>query len=394
MSFSSVRKRIGQLLNQGFRPILLSFFLVFSMGAFAQWQDPLNTPAISSAKAEQTLMLDVVRAGVRLVAVGAHGNIVLSDDDGKSWQQAKVPVSVTLTAVSFPSSQQGWAVGHDGVIVHSSDGGLTWQKQFDGYLANKAMVAAAKANKLNAESKLDDALESANQLAIEEAELALENLTYALEDAIYDEKTGSTKPFLDTWFYDNKTGFALGAYGMMFKTRDGGQSWQDWSAVMNNADRLHLNAITKVANRSLIVVGEQGMILRSDDMGDSWHSLPSPYEGSLFGSYADGEKIVVYGLRGKTYRSQDGGVNWQAVTNNNQQALMASLKLRSGQVVLIGNAGSKVVLNKELNFVSSATLLGRIAYAGAAQAANDEIIVAGEKGVTILPGATQAGEQK
>ena len=47
--------------------------------------------AIESAKAAKSLMLDVVHAGKRLVAVGDRGHILYSDDQGATWMQAKVP---------------------------------------------------------------------------------------------------------------------------------------------------------------------------------------------------------------------------------------------------------------------------------------------------------------
>ena len=64
--------------------------------------DLLDLPAVRSARSLSGLMLDVTRAGERLVAVGAYGNILYSDDSGNSWRQARVPVQVSLTAVSFP----------------------------------------------------------------------------------------------------------------------------------------------------------------------------------------------------------------------------------------------------------------------------------------------------
>ncbi|MDO6748847.1 WD40/YVTN/BNR-like repeat-containing protein, partial [Gilvimarinus sp. 1_MG-2023] len=100
--------------------------------ALAQWVDPLQTPAQTSAKAHTALLLDITQAGERLVAVGAFGHILYSDDQGASWQQAQVPVSVTLTAVSFADARHGWAVGHDGIILATEDGGLNWRKQLDG----------------------------------------------------------------------------------------------------------------------------------------------------------------------------------------------------------------------------------------------------------------------
>ena len=47
--------------------------------------------SIESAKAVESLLLDVAHAGARLVAVGDRGHILYSDDNGASWAQAKVP---------------------------------------------------------------------------------------------------------------------------------------------------------------------------------------------------------------------------------------------------------------------------------------------------------------
>src|SRR5215469_14097420 len=92
--------------------------------------DLRKAPAWRSQAPESTLILGVAHAGPRLVAVGARGMVLLSDDDGTSWRQAKtVPVRSTLTAVSFIDSKSGWAVGHDGAILATNDGGETWTLQ-------------------------------------------------------------------------------------------------------------------------------------------------------------------------------------------------------------------------------------------------------------------------
>src|SRR5690554_871087 len=67
--------------------------------------DPLLTPAFEAPLAVRNLLTDIARAGNRVVAVGEHGNIIYSDDGGSQWQQARVPVSVNLTAVTFVDPQ-------------------------------------------------------------------------------------------------------------------------------------------------------------------------------------------------------------------------------------------------------------------------------------------------
>jgi photosystem II stability/assembly factor-like uncharacterized protein len=105
------------------------------------FQDPLDTPAVMDARAPRSLLNDIVLAGKRLVAVGQRGHIVYSDDHGKHWTQAAVPVSSDLTAVSFPTPMMGWAVGHDGVVLATKDGGVTWARQLDGRAAAPAHEA-------------------------------------------------------------------------------------------------------------------------------------------------------------------------------------------------------------------------------------------------------------
>ena len=53
-------------------------------------------PARMLPRAESGLMLDVARTGSGLVAVGGHGDILVSAD-GRKWQQVAVPADTTLT---------------------------------------------------------------------------------------------------------------------------------------------------------------------------------------------------------------------------------------------------------------------------------------------------------
>ena len=383
MRFHSIRNRIVAAVSRFsmIKMTVLTASLLASIFAQAQWQDPLESPALSTDRAHKSLLLDITRVGSRLVAVGAHGHVVYSDDSGKSWTQARTPSSVTLTAVYFPSATQGWAVGHDGLILHSSDAGETWVKQFDGYLANAAIVKGARANKELAIIELDRATNSDDASAIDNAEMHLENITYALEDAQYDQKSGSTKPFLDVWFYDVNIGYAVGAYGMVFRTRDGGKSWVDWSAHLENGDRLHINGVTMVGTRSLMLVGEQGLILRSDDMGENWRALPSPYEGSFFGILAKDDNVLVFGLRGNLFHSVDGGIQWQKVYTKSEQTLMAGVAKSDKTSVMVGNGGSVILLNRRSEDPKSIILPGRTTSASVAQAPDGTLVIVGEAGV-------------
>src|SRR5258705_9565174 len=110
--------------------------------------DPLDAPAVPSPLPAKRLLTAVAFAGPRIVAAGQRGHVVYSDDRGRTWTQAEVPVSSDLTALSFPTPQRGWAVGHDGVVLASADGGRTWTRQLDGRQISPLLSAAMAAKGL------------------------------------------------------------------------------------------------------------------------------------------------------------------------------------------------------------------------------------------------------
>ena len=84
------------------------------------------TAAMPSQLAEKNLLTDIVNIQGKLVAVGARGHIIYSND-GEQWQQANVPVNALLTALAFVDDQTGFAVGHDATLLKTTDGGENWQ---------------------------------------------------------------------------------------------------------------------------------------------------------------------------------------------------------------------------------------------------------------------------
>jgi len=357
-----------------------------ALPALADWQDPLQTPAMATTKAHKNLLLDITNAGDRLVAVGERGHVIASDDDGFSWLQAKVPVISTLTAVYFVDENTGWAVGHDGVVIKSVDGGLSWKKQFDGFKANEMVLEQAKARKAQREDELNTAKVMGNPRRIEEAEENLETATFALEDAQYDYEDRSTKPLLDVWFKDAKQGYVIGAYGMIFKTRDGGETWTDWSSHVENPNRYHLNAIAYIDEGKMMIAGEAGLLLRTSDDGEQWEQMFSPYEGSFFGiTNLESQNVqVAYGLRGNVARTDTFGSNWKLVDSGTEQTLMGATDRRGRVVYIVGNGGAFIKGIDLGRKWESSIREGRTGAASIIQSAAGHFVVVGENGVELL----------
>lgn len=290
--------------------------------------------SVESAKASKSLMLDVVHAGKRLVAVGDRGHILYSDDQGATWTQAKVPTRQLLTSVFFVDDKHGWAVGHDAQILASEDGGVSWSKQFE------------------------------------------------------DLKRES--PLLDVWFQDVDSGFAVGAYGALLATTDGGKHWEDVSDRLDNEDQFHLNAIAAVKDAGVFIVGEQGSMFRSADGGQTWEKLEGPYEGSLFGviGTAQANTLLAYGLRGNLYRSTDFGSTWeqvelQAARGALEFGLSGATLLDDGSIVIVGNGGSVIRSNDNGETFSVFNRPDRISVSAVTAAGNGNLVLAGQGGVRV-----------
>lgn len=292
---------------------------LFLFGAAAKEILPESGPLGTTAG--RLLLLDAASLGSRIVAVGDRGYIAYSDDQGATWSRAKAPPAPLLTSVYFADAKNGWAVGHDSVILATQDGGATWAQQFSA--------------------------------------------------------PAEQRPLLDVLMLDGKAGMAIGAYGAYYETADG----KTWNPRKILEDDKHLNAIVRLADGKLVILGEAGTIVLSPDAGKTWAPVASPYKGSLFGAVvADDNAIVAFGLRGRIYRSTDAGKTWKQVDNASQATLMGGTKLPDGAIVLAGAAGTALVSRDNgQSFVPLATGSTR-AFSNVILGAPNSVLLLGESG--------------
>jgi photosystem II stability/assembly factor-like uncharacterized protein len=353
----SCNKKIAQL-------VLGMLLGLLQGGAQASiYVDVLDLPAQTSALGASSPLLGVAQAGHRLVTVGQRGHILYSDDAGQHWQQAVVPVSSDLTAVSFPTATQGWAVGNDGVVLHSSDTGATWTRQLDGRQIGELMFK--------------------HYTALAEAESDNEQWAVLAADGQRWIEEGADKPFLDVWFANDKLGYAVGVFNLILRTEDGGQHWVPFQDRTDNPQGFHLNAITSTGD-ALYIAGEQGLLLKWDDNAQRFAAVPTPYQGSFFGVVGQPGEVLTYGLRGNVFRSTDGGLSWARLDSGLQVSVTAATLDADGHFRLFTQAGHMLMSrggNAALQLMPQA---GQTPVAGAALAGNGALVLVGGRGVRTL----------
>ncbi len=329
------------------------------------FKSDLQTPAMMSSLASKTLLNGITTAGKRVIAVGQRGHIVYSDDGGKSWTQVKVPVSVDLTAVYFPTPQKGWAVGQDGVVLHSTDGGLTWALQMDG---SRVCQIMNKCYEDHSSSEGTDA---------QGAQKRQEDIRFLI-------KQGPVFPFLDVWFENDLNGFVVGAFNLIFHTTDGGKTWNPWFDRTENPDGLHLYSI-RPAGGDLFISGELGLVLKFDRKTEHFKRIDTGYKGTFFGVLGEPGSVLVFGLRGHIYRSADGGARWQEVSSGENDGIFGGTVMKDGRIVLVTQSG-KVLLSS--NGGSSFTRVKRdtglrVPACAVTAVDNNTLVVAGMTGIEM-----------
>jgi photosystem II stability/assembly factor-like uncharacterized protein len=329
----------------------------------ADYVDVLDLPARASALAVRSPLLDVANAGQRLVAVGQRGHILYSDDCGRQWQQASVPVSSDLSAVYFASPQQGWAVGNDGVILHSRDAGVTWNKQLDGRQIGALLVR--------------------HYTALATAEPANEQWPLLVADGQRLVEEGADKPLLDVWFADDKVGYVVGVFNLILRTEDGGQSWTPFQDRTDNPQNFHLNAIASTGD-ALYIAGEQGLLLKWEAAQQRFTALATPYQGSFFGVVGKPGEVVVYGLRGNALRSTDGGSSWTPFDIGLQVSVTAAAIDAQGHYRLFTQAGHMLADQRDNAQLQLMPQQNPSPIAGATLAVDGSLVVVGTRGARAL----------
>jgi photosystem II stability/assembly factor-like uncharacterized protein len=280
--------------------------------------DFANKPAETAPLASQSLLLDLAVAGKRLVAVGERGHVLLSDDQGATWRQAKsVPTRVMLTAVYFVDEDYGWATGHDETIINTVDGGETWTR-----------------------SHFSD---------------------------------GAQQPLLDLWFANRVSGIAVGAYGAYFTTNDGGLP-PDYhlNRIVGVGNRLYIAAeggqlyrsddrgatwralpspyegsffgLLPIRGDGLLAFGLRGHLYRSADAGENWTELESHTTAMLTDGIAINDlRVVIGGLAGVLLVSGDAGETFRLTQQEDRKGVAALLPGPAGTVVVAGEGGVRTI---------------------------------------------------
>lgn len=216
-----------------------------------------------------------------VIAVGGFGALVTTKDGGETWKDAKLDTDMALLDIIIEGKRK-IVVGQSGFIT-IQDGDGKWKQIPSGTDARLLGVGGNSA--------------------------------------------GLT--------------FAVGQFGIVLRSKDGGDSWQrldlKLSEKIEGGYDPHLYDVHVSEEGVATVVGEFGLIMRSSDAGEHWDIVNTSDESLLALQIRDDDGVgFAVGQSGVVFRTEDGGKNWTRLDTDLDANLLAVWVTRDGVVTLPG----------------------------------------------------------
>jgi photosystem II stability/assembly factor-like uncharacterized protein len=283
-------------------------------------------------------------------ACGDVGLILYTTDGGSNWiESASVSTNENLEAINFVNSSIGYACGDEGVIIRTNDGGISWILQnsttdrdlhdiafFDanngfavfgenvtnvlwtntgGFLWSTSTFTKP-AGQINVRMDACDAVTGTNHAwmigyhgNIFHSTNKGQNWTHV--KALYGSDNAYAKAIS---FYDANFGFAGADDGLVYRTTNGGTSWD--SVSVGSGERIQ--DIYAIDANTIISIGENQQVRKSTDGGNTWiHLIDWPRLDFRSIGIADSAKISLTTFGGDMTFSEDFGLNFSFPGNEN-----------------------------------------------------------------------------
>ena len=111
-------------------------------------------------------------------------------------------------------------------------------------------------------------------------------------------------------FVNKDTGYAVGKFGTIIKTGDGGENW----IVQKSGTANHLNSLFLIDKNTAYAAGDTGLILKTIDGGNNWTKqncqTTEHFESVFFPKPDTGYAIGIYG---NIYKTTNAGNSWEEI---------------------------------------------------------------------------------
>ena len=275
------------------------------------------SPKYKSVTAENLYSLDLIDENIGWAASkgGSRNVIIKTNNGGTDWDIVFSDSNSNFIDMDFVSDQTGFTISENFLINNytinkTEDGGVSWYSTQFGNAELNSILFTDFDNGWSVGSQN-------NQLFITHTS----NTGVSWEQQPNINISGWSLNDVD--FVNSEYGFAVGIFGVLIKTTNGGNSWtESWGNIDPNLFWIHYELTGVyfpeasncwVVGSSSYFGGPRTMVAHTTDGGANWDTLSFP------SGYGSGEIFFINQLDGfivgriYDYKTTDGGVTWSRI---------------------------------------------------------------------------------
>lgn len=285
---------------------------------------PLVLEAVEQERAKSILRFDMFQSvahnSERTVVVSSTGIALVSDDSGVNWERFNLPGAPSLIDVSSCPNADFFALDTQHQIWRLPSGSTDWTVSALDTAEDTLSIHCAPDNTLwvtGSFSMLFSSRDNAN----------------SWQEFTLDEDLQFTK----VQFFDGHNGVAVGEFGTVMVTTDGGQSWERGGDIPNE---FYPMASHFRDQQSGWVGGLGGAVWATTDGGQTWERQQSSSSSPVYGINATDTQVFAVGGSGTLLEYING--EWQ--TLKGAPPVLSYLRgldiLPNQSLLVVGGAGT------------------------------------------------------
>ena len=131
------------------------------------------------------------------------------------------------------------------------------------------------------------------------------------------QNSGTAEDLNDTYCINADTVIVVGNNATILRTDDGGTNWTQ----ISNPANVSLRKIDFIDQQTGFILGDNNVLLKTTDAGEHWQALNAVFVVNLHGLSCTDDKVFVSGENGKLYMSADLGNTWSSITTDTSAVL-------------------------------------------------------------------------
>jgi photosystem II stability/assembly factor-like uncharacterized protein len=294
----------------------------------AACEAPLDLAQVNAEGRKDLRRYDMLQAaahsGEQVAVVSSVGAIIVSEDGGANWQRFEMPGRPSLIDVTACEAGDFFALDTQRRVWHKPPNSTDW---------TPSLVETPEATLSIYCAPNGRVWVSASFGTLYWADSGLQQWH---EFSLYEDLQ-----FTAVRFVDAMNGFALGEFGTVMATTDGGDNWELRNPIPNEFYPMGVDFID--ANTGW-AGGLDGVIWQTRDGGESWERQLSVTSAPIYNIHADGHGVFAVGGSAKLVELKD--ERWRTFEGGPEVlAYMRGLDvLANGSLLVAGGGGTLAVI--------------------------------------------------